>query len=319
MDLRFVVSRLGKSICVFAKPFSKCSQHFNLSWVVFNKACTSTATPTRLIGACHLLGGCHRSFPMREKCVHNDQRDREALYRQQVPAPFGTLQHASLRSWPTGEGQLKYLLKCSRKMDHTPNVMRALFLFSRPVKRKQPRAQRCSRDHLAQPKASRQIKLYFNFINTVQVRRGQVCCSGPDSKSTKCLSLEIISLTWRWSLSELSHFPTKSFNYRRWYTHTPREGLITHRGWLWARNFFDLTRCNFLSVCKFCIQLTKASVGINTKSFSPKLLDRIDASGRCHICSVFLPTPGLFAPKFNKHTLLHESTIAGFLASFTLS
>lgn len=38
-------SLLGKKNCVFAKPFNKCSQHFNLSWVMFNKVCDSTATP----------------------------------------------------------------------------------------------------------------------------------------------------------------------------------------------------------------------------------------------------------------------------------
>lgn len=46
---------------------------------MFNKVHASTATPTRLTGARHLLGGCHHSFPMREKCAYNDKGDREKL------------------------------------------------------------------------------------------------------------------------------------------------------------------------------------------------------------------------------------------------
>lgn len=65
-------------------------------------------------------------------------------------------------------------------MDH--KCYESSSLSSKPVKIKEPRAQKCSNDLLVRPEASRQIKLYFNFISKVQVKRGHMCCSGPYSE-----------------------------------------------------------------------------------------------------------------------------------------
>lgn len=174
MDLRFVVSRLYLAKELVSLPNHLASIHnTSICHVLCLIRCVLPQLPHSADWSLSPAGWLPSLFFQWERNDHGIAREIENLCpSSEFLLLWGHFKDGSERLWPRGAGQLKNSVEWGYKNGLRPKCYKS-FPSSQAQCKLEPRAQRCSREHLVQLEAATQTQLYFSFIDKVQVNRAQ--------------------------------------------------------------------------------------------------------------------------------------------------